>query len=315
MSEVMMVMGYPAAGKSSITKPFTDDGYIYLNRDKAGGKIINLVPKMVTAIKDGKNVVVDNTFPTVESRKPFIEAAKREKVKIKCLLLETSIEDAQFNACARMMEQRGKILSPEEMKAEKSPNLFPPVVLFKYKKEFQPPDVLEGFHVVYKKEFERKFPKAWTNKAVILDYDGTLRISKNGNKWPVDVSDVAPPPNFRGLCSALEDFKNDGYRLLGATNQSIIAKGTMTAQQVIACIEETNRMVGFDIEYVMCPHRIPPITCYCRKPMPGIAVGFFYKYKLDPRKCIMVGDMTSDKTFAKRSHMEFIHVDKLGVTV
>ena len=317
MSRVLMIVGYPAAGKSSITKPYISEGFVCLNRDKAGGKIINLVPKMITALKDGKDVILDNTFPTIESRKPFIEAAKKmeEPVKIKCIWLKTSIEDAQFNACIRMMEQRGKILSPEEIKIEKSPNLFPPVVLFKYKKEFQKPTVAEGFNLIEEREFVREFPSNWTNKAVLLDYDGTLRVSKNGNKWPVSVNDIALPPHARQLSEALDNFKNEGYIFLGATNQSIIAKGTMTEREVIDIIRDTNAMWGLDINYTICPHRVPPINCYCRKPMPGMAVEFFYKYKLDPRQCIMIGDMTSDKTFAKRSHMQFMHVDKLGVPV
>ena len=44
--------------------------------------------------------------------------------------------------------------------------------------------------------------------------------------------------------------------------------------------------------------------------MPGKGVYFVEKYKLDPAKVTMVGDMTSDKTFAKRSGFNFIHADE-----
>ena len=37
----------------------------------------------------------------------------------------------------------------------------------------------------------------------------------------------------------------------------------------------------------------------------GLGVHFIHKYKLDPSKCIMVGDMTSDRTFAKRLGFQF----------
>jgi len=33
------------------------------------------------------------------------------------------------------------------------------------------------------------------------------------------------------------------------------------------------------------------------------------KYKLDPSQCIMVGDATSDKTFAERCGFKYLHPD------
>jgi histidinol phosphatase-like enzyme len=50
---------------------------------------------------------------------------------------------------------------------------------------------------------------------------------------------------------------------------------------------------------------VPPITCYCRKPAPGMGAYFIEKYKLNPAKCIMVGDMGSDKTFAARCGFQY----------
>jgi HAD superfamily hydrolase (TIGR01662 family) len=306
MSDVVMIVGYPAAGKSSVAKEYIDKGYVYLNRDQVGGSVIALLPKMEVAIENGKDVILDNTFPTIESRKPFIDSANVRKATVSCDWLQTSIEDAQFNACMRMMDRAGKILSPEEMKASKDPNLFPPVVLFKYKKEFQKPTMDEGFAMIIKREFNRIFPKDWTNKAIIFDYDGTLRDTISGAKFPCDPNDVKMLDLRKSI---LRDLAAEGWLFLGASNQSGIAKGSPTEEEAIACFEKTNELLGQDIDYSYCPHRVPPISCYCRKPMPGMAVELFWKYKLYPRQCIMVGDMTSDKTFAKRSHMQFMHAD------
>ncbi len=307
MSETVMVMGYPASGKSTLAQMYIDEGHTYLNRDKAGGVILDLIPHLMKALKNGENVVIDNTFPTIESRKAFIECAKMYKTTIRCEWLTTSIEDAQFNACYRMMEREGKILSPAEMKVNKSPNLFPPVVLFKYKKQFERPTIDEGFNTVIVNKFTRQFPLDWTNKAIFLDYDGTLRETRSGDKWPYCPNDIDILPDRKVW---LDYYKSQGYLLLGVSNQSGIAKGSPTEAEAINCFERTNQMLGHKIEYAYCPHKVPPITCFCRKPMPGMAVQFFHKYKLDPKKCIMVGDMTSDKTFAKRSHMEFVHADE-----
>ena len=308
MSSVIMIVGYPAAGKGTVVKTYIDQGYKVLNRDREGGKIADLVPKMIDLINQGKDVILDNTFPTREVRQQFIIAAKANGASILCEWLDTTIEDAQFNACMRMVKKEGRILSLEEMKAKKNPNYFPPMVQYKYRKQFEQPDMSEGFSFMTTRAFERQFPKDWVNKAIFFDYDGTLRDTKSGGKWPCDPNDVKilPLRKERILYCAIEQ----GYILLGVSNQSGVRKDNPTHEVARACFKRTNDLLEYDIDYKYCPHRPAPISCYCRKPMPGMAVEFFHKYKLDPTQCIMVGDMTSDKTFATRSHMKFVHADK-----
>jgi HAD superfamily hydrolase (TIGR01662 family) len=305
-----MVMGYPAAGKSSIASAYTEQGFVYLNRDKAGGKVADLVPKMVAALKAGKDVVLDNTFPTVESRKPFLEAAKKFDVTVICDWLTATIEDAQFNACVRMIEREGRLLMPEEIKKHSSPNMFPTAVLFNYRKQFQAPTVAEGFHRVDRRPFMRGFPAKWTNAAIILDYDGTLRVSEDTNgaelKWPTDPKQVVVLP---GRAAVLRKYEKEGYALLGVSNQSGVAKGSPTDEQARACFDITNRKLQVDIEYAYCPHNPAPINCYCRKPMSGLGVQFIMKHNLSPSDSIMVGDQTTDRTFASRCGFQFIHAD------
>jgi hypothetical protein len=62
-------------------------------------------------------------------------------------------------------------------------------------------------------------------------------------------------------------------------------------------MDRTLELLGVDSPIVWCPHRPAPISCYCRKAQSGMAVNAIEEYKLDPTKCIMVGDMTKDKTF------------------
>lgn len=300
MPRVVIIVGYPASGKTSLTYLYVEQNYIVLNRDTEGGKISSLVPKMEALLDEGHNVVLDNTFATIADRKQFIDAATAKGAEITCDWLTTSIEDAQFNACYRMMVRAGKILTPARIKANKSPNLFPPSVLFSYRKRFEKPTKDEGFGMVIKRDFVREFPKDWTGKAVFLDYDGTLRDTISGGKWPTDPSDIKILPNRQAI---LDSWKAKGYMLLGVSNQSGVSKDNPTHEVVRECFDKTNELLGVDIEYAYCPDNPAPINCYCRKPMPGMAVEFCYKYKLDPRQCIMVGDRTSDKTFAKRSHI------------
>jgi HAD superfamily hydrolase (TIGR01662 family) len=304
MPRVTMVMGYPASGKSTLTKTIVKHGAISLNRDTEGGTIADLLPKMEALLQDRKDVVLDNLFPTVEVRKPFIEMAAKHKAEIACILMDTSIEDAQFNVVQRAIGLIGKFPTPEEIKKAKHTNIFPPLVLFKYKKDFQKPTTEEGFKFVTTEKFVRQDNPNFTNKALIVDYDGTLRECINGNdKYPVNKDQIEIKPN---RTEVLKSYKDKGYILLGASNQSGIAKGEVSEQVVTELFEYTNKQLGIDIEYRFCSHQSAPISCYCRKPMNGIGVEFILKHKLDRKQCIMVGDMTTDKTFATRCGFQYV---------
>lgn len=301
---VVMVCGYPASGKSTITKKLITAEVVVLNRDTIGGTIAGLLPKLEQHLKDKDDVILDNLFPTIEVRKPFIDLCKKYDTSISCHLMGTSIEDAQFNVVQRAIDLVGEFPTPEVIKKAKHTNIFPPTVLFKYKKEFQKPTVEEGFYKVDVHKFERQINPEFTNKALIVDYDGTLRECIGGNeKFPVNKSQIEIKPN---RTKVLEEYKKKGYRLLGVSNQSGVHKGELTAETASELFEHTNKLLGVDIEYRFCPHQSAPISCYCRKPMPGIFVEFMLKYKLNPKECIFVGDMTTDETFAKRAGIQYV---------
>lgn len=299
-----MVLGYPASGKSTVTKELIKKGAVALNRDTEGGTIAGLLPKMEALLKDGKDIVLDNTFPTIEVRKPFIELAKKYGADISCTLMSTSIEDAQFNVVQRAIGLIGEFPTPEAIKKAKHTNIFPPTVLFKYKKEFQKPTVEEGFSKVEIHKFVRKTNPEFTNKAIIVDYDGTLRECINGNdKYPVTKEQIEIKAN---RTKVLQAYKDKGYILLGLSNQSGIAKGELSEETAHELFQHTNKLLGIDIEYRFCPHQSAPISCYCRKPMPGAGVEFILKHKLNAKECIFVGDMTTDKTFAQRAGFQYM---------
>lgn len=298
-----MVVGYPASGKSTLTKDLVAKGYVSLNRDTEGGNMNSLLPKMEQMLQDGKDIVLDNTFAMAEVRKPFIEMAKKHGAEIECKLMNTTIEEAQYNVVQRAIGLIGKFPTPEAIKEAKHTNIFPPLVLFKYKKEFQKPSTDEGFSKVEVVKFVRKHNPEFTNKAIILDYDGTLRECVNGNgKYPTDESHVEIKP---GRKAVLDSYREKGYLLFGLSNQSGVHKGDLTHDKAVQLFNHTNKLLGVDIDVRFCPHQSAPLSCYCRKPMPGVWVDLMLKYKLDPKQCIMVGDMTTDKTFAARSGIQY----------
>lgn len=305
MNNVIMIVGAPASGKSTVTKEMAHStNSKILNRDTEGGTIASLLPKLEAHIKNKTSVVLDNLFPTIEVRKPFIDICKSYGVNISCHLMGTTIEDAQFNAVQRAIKLTGKFPTPEVIKEAKHTNIFPPLVLFKYKKDFQKPTLAEGFSEVKVIPFVRKEDPTFINKAIILDYDGTLRECINGNdKYPLQEDQIEIKLGRKVI---LDDYKNKGYLLLGISNQSGVAKGELTHEKAIQLFEHTNKLLGVDIEYRFCPHQSAPISCYCRKPMNGVGVEFIMKHKLRAKDCIMVGDMTTDKTFASRSGFQYV---------
>lgn len=304
MSEVKMVLGPPAAGKSTHTKGLVDQGYVSLNRDTEGGSIDQLLPKMEVLLKDNKNIVLDNLFPTIEVRKPFIEMAKKYNADISCIVIGATVEDATFNFVQRAMGLIGTFPTPEEIKKAKHPNVFPPVVMFKYKKEFQKPTVAEGFSKVDTVKFVRKDDPTFTNKAIILDYDGTLRECINGNgKYPVSEDQIEIKANRKEV---LERYKAQGYLLLGMSNQSGIHKGDLSLEKAHDLFKHTNKLLDIEIEYNFCPHQSAPISCYCRKPQSGKGVEMIMKHKLRRQDCIFVGDFTTDRTWATRIGFQYM---------
>lgn len=307
MNEVVMVMGYPGCGKTSLAEEFP--GYVRLNRDKTGGSIEQLATVLNNELitkGSSKSFILDNTYPTVKSRKTVLDVCKKHQVPVRCIYLKTSIEDAQYNVCQRMVERYGKLLMPEDITtiSKTDPNMFPTAVLFKYRKELEEPSPSEGFAKIENRKFERR-PQTpeYSNRALILDYDGTLRKTKSGNKYPLDPNDIEILP---GRVERLKKALADGDFLLGISNMGDVARGKLSMKQAIACYERTNELLGVKIEYAFCPHNPAPIQCYCRKPMCGLAVQFIEKYKLNKMRTMYVGDMTTDKTMAHRAGIGYM---------
>jgi len=307
--DIILIIGSPASGKSTYAKKYIAKGYFYLNRDLENTSMTDILKLAEKAILENKKIVLDNTFPTIESRKPFIELAKKYKKTIKCDWVATSTEDAQINALNRMYDRYSEIfLDPKAIQnhsqAKKDPNIFPSAALFKYRKEFEKPNIKEGFNDLQKFEFQR-LPSINTNKALILDYDGTLRDVKAGSKYkyPISKDEIEILPNRTKI---LKQYLSKGYKLIGISNQSGVAKKHLTKEQAQECFDYTNKLLGLDIDVYFCHHSIPPLTCYCRKPQSGLGVYIIRKYNLNPKDCIFVGDMTSDKTFAQRLGFQYI---------
>lgn len=305
MNEVLIVMGMGAAGKSTHTQEYVARGYQRINRDELGGKLDGLLRHLDKAKAAGQpQIVMDNTYATAASRKPVIGWGKTNGYEVGCVWLDTSFEDAQLNACLRMVRKRGRLLMPEDFKTEKDPNLFPPVALFRYKKEFEKPVIDEGFAFVQRQPFVRIWGSEYTHSALIFDCDGVFRHTSGKEKYPCSPDEVI---YIEGRGEVAKEQSKLYDHILGISNQSGIAKRKLTENACEATFARTNELTGLDIDWLYCPHNIPPVQCYCRKPSPGLGALAVETYKLLPSKCLFVGDQKTDETFAYRCGFQFAY--------
>lgn len=308
VGDVAVILGTPGAGKSSRIKPFLDRGYVRLNRDERGGTLADLLPHFTAAAEAGaRRFVLDNTYPTRTSRRGLLEAAAPFGLPVRAIHLDTPPEAAAFHAARRFIERHGRLLSPDEIKADDAANSFPPAVIFRYAKDFEAPQLEEGFAAVRRVPYRRWLGPQYQHKALILDYDGTLRLTHSGAIFPSDPADVYVLP---GRAEVLARYQKAGYKLLGASNQAGVALGQVSEEAVVACLARTNELLGLEIDALHCPHPATrPPSCYCRKPLPGMGVMLIERHQLDPAQCLMVGDRDTDQQFAEAAGFAFAWAD------
>jgi histidinol phosphatase-like enzyme len=305
--EIVLVMGLPGAGKSTVAKTLAARGYARLNRDEAGGSLRALVPKLEALVASGSSrIVLDNTYVTRKSRAPVLQAAWQTGLPVRGLWLSTSVEDAQVNAVTRIVLEHGRLLMPDEMQraAKDDVSAFGPAVQFRYQRELEMPDVAEGFTRVDVLPFIRRHNPASTNRAVIIWCDGVLARSRSGRRAPSSPDDLDVDA-IRGRGEVLRQYEEDGWYVLGISWQPEIAAEQVTHEQVFDTFARLRERLGVEMDVEYCPHAGGPPVCWCRKPLPGLGVAFIQRYRLDPRQCIYVGDGPQDEAFARRLGFAF----------
>lgn len=310
-AEVVILMGIQGAGKSELVASYQKQGYERLNRDDVGGKLDDLVPRMVELLEQGKSrIVLDNTYPTRISREPVISAAMEMGASVHCRFLNTPIHEARVNVVHRMLQRYGRNLGPDEMKtlSKTDNNLPPPAALKRWADSFEMPSEDEGFARVEVIPFIRRPDEKLTRKGLLLDVDGTIRITKSGEKYPRHPDDVELIPGRRDI---LEQWMKKGYQLFFVSNQSGVASGKVDQQTVEAAFQKTIELLGLPVaDVAYCPHPAFPVGCFCRKPFPGMGVYLMQKHQLSREHLVVVGDLKSDEDFAAGLGARFLHVNE-----
>ena len=299
-AEVVIVMGLPGAGKTTLTEEFVAEGYQRINRDETGGTLGALTGDLDRALAGGASrIVLDNTYVSRRSRAEVLQAAAAHGVPVRCVWLSTPVDEAQVNAASRLVSRYGRLPAREELASLRKHDVaaFLPTVQFRYQRELEPPDQSEGFAKIEKLPFVRRLPAGHTNRAVVVWCDDVLLKSKAGRRTPTDPDDVEID---EALAASLRRDREEGQLILGLSWQPEIADGTRTTADVAAVFARMNALVGFPIEVEYCPHPAGPPTCWCRKPLPGLGVLLIHRHRLDPARSVYIGGGAADPAYARK---------------
>lgn len=130
------------------------------------------------------------------------------------------------------------------------------------------------------------------NKAVFLDRDGV--IIHNRAKYIRSWNDVTFYPfSFK----AINLLSSSNYKIFIITNQSVVGRGLMKAEESAFINRELLKMIrssGGRIDQIYTCLHAPQDQCSCRKPLPGLILNAERDHKLDLTKSWLVGDALSD---------------------
>jgi histidinol-phosphate phosphatase family protein len=124
-------------------------------------------------------------------------------------------------------------------------------------------------------------------RAVLFDRDGTLVHDVPYNGDPAKVRPV------EGAVELVAGLRARGIRTGVITNQSGIARGLLTAEQVRRVNARIDELFGgFDV-WAVCPHADAD-RCGCRKPAPGMVLQAAADLGVAPDEVVLVGDIGAD---------------------
>jgi histidinol-phosphate phosphatase family protein len=129
-------------------------------------------------------------------------------------------------------------------------------------------------------------------EAVLFDRDGTLIVDVPYNGDPDRVEPMA------GAVAALDRLRTAGVATGVVSNQSGVAHGLLSAEQVERVNARMEALLGPLGPVEWCPHG-PDDGCGCRKPAPGLVLRAAVRLGVDPGRCAVVGDIGADVEAAR----------------
>jgi D-glycero-D-manno-heptose 1,7-bisphosphate phosphatase len=142
------------------------------------------------------------------------------------------------------------------------------------------------------------------NKCVFLDRDGVLNEDNPNYTYLVEKFKILP-----GVIDALKDLKAAGYLLVVVTNQSGIAQGIYTQEQMESCHQYLQKECGHLIDHFYFSPWHPTVSAsIARKPGTLMFEKAKAKFNIDFSQSWMVGDRGRDIIPARQLGIKTIQI-------
>jgi len=283
-SEVVIVMGIPGAGKSRLAGDYVERGYARLNRDERGGSLRALADELDARLAAGApRIVLDNTYLTRAARNRVIETAGRHAAAVRCVWLDTPLAQAQVNLVERLLERFGTLPTPEQIRAASrdEPWLMLPTSQMRALRELEPPSDDEGFASVDTVPFSRE-PSGGGSPGVFI---GAAATERPGLERALESADPAAP-------HLIYDWRPGG-----------------DAGALAAAVARVASSVSGVVEAAVCPHQAGPPACWCRPPLPGLALAFARSHGVEPVRCALIGCSPAHRTLSTTLDARYLAVE------
>jgi hypothetical protein len=280
--EVVIVMGSPGSGKSTYAEHLRSAGAIRLNRDLRGKTVDGLLGELDQALGSGaRTVVLDNTYPTRAARNGVIETAWHHGVPVRCVWRTTPDGTCEVNAVRRILEWLGRLPEPDELDRHGGPPaLLAPRALHRYREQLEPPREDEGFVAVETVPFVVRHDPHAVRAALLFD-----------------------PAALGVAAGVLRSARAEGQLLL-CLGWAPAAPGG-TEQE----LRDRARAGELELDGVaLCRHPAGPPRCWCRKPLPGLAVQLLREHGVAIEKSRMLGLSPADRTLAAKLGIPVVEV-------
>jgi predicted kinase len=269
-----MVMGIPGAGKTRLAGDYVARGYERLNRDERGGSLRDIAQALDERLGSGaRRLVLDNTYLTRAARSHVIETAASHGGAVGCVWLNTPLAQAQVNLVSRMIALHGSLPTPEELRdlARSTEGVMAPTSQMRTARELEPPAPDEGFASVDEVAFQRVDADQDRGAGVLV---AAPALDHAGWEAAVAAADPAAP-------HLLFDWRPDG-----------------TPRDLDGGAAQLTDVVSGEVSQAVCPHGGGPPRCWCRPPLPGLALAFAAAHGLAPARLVVIGSGPAPRTLA-----------------
>jgi heptosyltransferase-2 len=130
-------------------------------------------------------------------------------------------------------------------------------------------------------------------RAVFLDRDGTIIKDMH---YLNTFDKLVIFPNVK---ENLQKLKDAGFKLIGVTNQSGIARGIVDEKFVLELNAYLQKEFGID-DFYYCPHH-PDEHCPCRKPEPMMPLSAKLRHRINLKTSYVIGDKELDVQLARKT--------------